>query len=458
MKKLLILAFLVITSRATGQIYPTAADGTSFSGDLVNETGLAYSKNFTLDLSAYNAKTVSAQVIYGSATIPAATFYDGAQSTGSITVVNYANLSSAAATSHITILTNKLAANAAITIVDPRLNIITLTQGVDWFLGASTHATAVSLASAISGNTSLSVVASGAIVYSTAPAGASGNAYQFTSNTSSMAVSAAYMNGGQDPAVLTIGSTALTAGKQWLAGTSNAQTATNIATAINAATALKLKAAAIGAIVTATSTVCGTAYNYPLASSTATYLSVFKSTMVNGTNPGLTLNGHVFASAARNSMTLGLPVLYAAGQTPAIGGLTGGTTYYVTPLGATYFELATYSTSAIAGYSVSNSSDFVTVTSTNTQLYTSMDTYTLTPIAFNGTASFVWQSSNDGSSYITAPSTASVSIITTGPATANIDFGVYNYRYLRFSYTKPTWGASAITVPVNIKQDPYRSY
>ena len=146
--------------------------------------------------------------------------------------------------------------------------------------------------------------------------------------------------------------------------------------------------------------------------------------------------------APNHGLPLALPVLYAVGSGAAINGLTGGTTYYIIPAAKNYIELSTTSALAQAG-------DFVTLNSSST----SSQSYSLTPLAIAGTPSFEFQVSNDGSDFLAAPSTGTVSIASYSNPAADIivDFGYLNYRYLRLNVTAPTAGALMIDASVIAK-------
>ena len=441
MKTLIVAAILAIASSAAAQIYPVPSgsnDGNSYNGYLANESGLSYNKKYVLDISKYDGSKVSAQVIYGTTAFNTTTFSDGRQSTGNITVVSYAVLSSATATDYITVTSTSNLINSQLTVTDPNYQIYVLYNGFDWNTGATTALTAKSLASAISNISGLSASSAGNVVYATATYGAIGNLFKFVSNNSSVSVNAAYFTGGRDPAVLTIGGTAFPYGS-WT-GSSNGAVATSIASAINAST-LKLAAIARGSVVYATSTLNGTAYNYNMLSSTPVALTVSASTMSGAVDPAFSLGGSSIYSLA-HGLTTGLPVLYTA-NSASIGGLTDQTTYYAIPAGTNYVSLATSSVQAQFGLPI-------VFTSSTTQL--SAHAPTLAPLANAGTSTFIWQVSNDGTNYITAPSTGTV-IIGNSPTDLGIDFGYLNYRYLRLNVTAPTAGGVMVVAPINIKQD-----
>lgn len=432
---------------AFAQIVPVpngSNDGNSYNGPLVNVPGgLAFSNTYALDLGKYDASKVSAQVLLSSVNYTSPTFSDGSESTASVRVISVTGLSSATATDQITVTTNAFASNPTITVQN-----CVLTMGQQFNKGATAQATASNLATAIHACVpAINTSASGGIVYATATYGSYANAYAFVSNSSSMTVASPTMTGGADNACLTIAGTALCNNGAWTAGASTTTAVLSLGNAIaNASLYLSTVASGNLGVIYATSTLNGTAYNYTLTTSSPTVLSVSQAVFTNGTNPGDILGSKIITGSA--NLPLALPVLYAIGSNPAIGGLTTGTTYYVVPLGGTTFSLAKYSTSAVAGLS----SDYATVTSTNSG--TTAHAYTIAPLAWSGNATFIWQASNDNANWATAPSTGTVTF-SSSSANLNslVDFGVFNFRYLRFNYTAPTSGAANIVVPVSIKQD-----
>ncbi len=431
-----------VTSASAGALVP-AGPG-AYSGNLVNEPGLAYSNTFLLDMAQYNAREVSLQAIFSTVTYTSPTATDGSESTASVRVISVTGLSSATATDNITVTTNVFASNPTITVRN-----CVLTMGKDFSKGATKQLTAANLATAIHACVpEISASAAGGIVYATATYGSYANAYAFTSTSSSMTVSSALMSGGADNACLTINGTALCNNGSWSAGASTTTAVLSLGNAIaNAGLSLSTAASGNLGVVYTTATLNGTAYNYTLVSSSPTVLSVSQAVYTNGANSGFTLGS---AKIVGNTaiLTRGLPILYAIGSNPAIGGLTTGTTYYAVPAGGTSFFLAKYSTSAVAGLA----SDYATVTSTNSG--TTAHTYTIAPLAWAGSATYVLQVSNDNTNYATAASTGTVTVTssTTGSPLA-INFGVLGYRYLRLNFTAQTSGGLSLVVPVYLKQD-----
>lgn len=313
----------------------------AYQATIVSTSALAYNASYVVDLLNIPGTYLSAQAVYSSATIPSASFTDGAQSTGSITIANYAALVSG--------------------VDNVRINGQIFTYGFNWATGAS-----------------------------------------------------------------------------------NSAVATTLATAINAAAPINthLSAQASGAVVTATSTLSGSVYNYPLQASKASAVTLSGANMVNGAAAQFSLGSQIFTATNGNKLTLAYPVLYSTG-TLVIGGLTNATTYYAVPLNGSSFELAKYSTSAVAGLS----SDYVTVTGTNTHLSTSLNTYTLSALPITGTPGLAWSVSNDGINYVSLNvSSVTISSYVSGGATTIWPFGYIGERYVKLNATAPTAGGLNLVV------------
>ncbi len=416
-----------------------------YNATLVNETALAYSNTYSLDLQSNGINALSAQAVYSSATVPTSTFLDGAQSTGSITVVSYASLIASSAVNAITVVDNSNLTGARIVLPG-----YVFTNGIDWATRDVASNTAVSIKNALATVPWLNVIAVSSVVYATATPGSYYNGMAMTSSNANVVVSTPMFSGGLDNAIISINGVQLRQGVAWNAATSNTQTATNIATAINANALLntKIVAAASGAVVTATSTINGSLYNYGLVSSTPTAMSVSGVRMVNGTDPGFTLGSSVFSATNGSNLTLALPVLYSSG-TLAIGGLSNQTTYYVIPVTGNTFKLSRCSSCAVAGTVI----DTVVVTSTNTQVLPSQHTYTLAPLGIAGIPSFKWQVSNDNSNW----SDLAVSSVTMGatgtpyatpPTSTFWSFGFIGGRYIRLNVAGPSAGGISLVVTV----------
>ena len=109
--KMLLMSVVMIAGNCFAQFSQTQGNYSQsiLNGYLVNETGLAYSKSYTVDVSSLEASRISAQTIVSSVTFAASSFYDGNASSGVITVVDYLQLSSAAATGTLTVATSSAA-------------------------------------------------------------------------------------------------------------------------------------------------------------------------------------------------------------------------------------------------------------------------------------------------------------------------------------------------------------
>lgn len=128
---------------------------------------------------------------------------------------------------------------------------------------------------------------------------------------------------------VTIGSTVLTEGVDWTAGTSNAATATSLASAIDALPAVS--AAAVGAIVTVTAASAGAAGNS---------IALISSDLVNLTRSAATLTGGSDGNVTLTSVTAGMIVTNSAGTYTGVISAKNDTTdtLTVTPNPSTFFS------------------------------------------------------------------------------------------------------------------------
>lgn len=180
MKKIITTLSLVLVaaSMAAAQTL-TKTSPNSYAGYLANETGLAYSNTFPLDLTQYDAAKVSAVVNYASTTFASKTFTDGAQSTGSVTIVSTVSMSGVKLT----------------------IGGVSVTAGTSFPIVDSLANTAANLAQAINASTCplstmLSAEAIGNVVYATSTL-VGGNYAMSTSNANKISVSGANMTGGK---------------------------------------------------------------------------------------------------------------------------------------------------------------------------------------------------------------------------------------------------------------------
>lgn len=524
-----------------------------YTDNLVTETGLAYSKNYDVDLNNKAGSAVnqlSMQATYSSATIAAVAFTDGSKSTATITVASNSQLGVANATNTITVAANAAlapqAAHATITVVTNSalsgafvvMNGAMYVEGRDWTKGTTSTATAISLATVLnratnvavsttsdgtvisasstiaglSGNTytlatstptalsvsganfaggtndallgaiitvngatyangiawnsfdpvtglsvstraaisiaalfnnitGLAASSVGSVVYATATiAGSAGNAFTMSDNRAALTTAGANFSGGRSTASISIDGVTLRNGVDWTAGSTSSATAKSISDAIMANATLNVVMVSTwnaNGVVYATSTVTGTAANFPLASLT----SALTTTGFAGGGPtSIDLTANTI-TVANNHLTTALPVLYtkSAGTSPTP--LVAGTTYYPVIVNANAFQLSDTSTGAIAGLPLDITA----------QTAAGGGSFLLTPLAISGTPSFKWQESNDGTNFVDV----GVSSVTfSSPYTAATtfwDFGQVNMRWLRLKFTGPTTGGVAIAVKPNGK-------
>ena len=279
---------------------------------------------------------------------------------------------------------------------------------------------------------------------------------------------------GQDGATLWIGNTQYKFGGNVNIGAAASNTATNLAAAIAASSVTtNITAASVGAIVSATSTVVGTQMNVSVYSSTQAALTIIYTSsnvtpgnatgvMTGGTNSAYTLvSGSATVISATNPFSpltdslgmpsqivptpmVALPVLYSTGSAQAIGGLAWGTTYYIIPVTQGSFGLATTSANAVAG-------KFITLTSSQTKQ--TADSFTVTPLAYSGTASGKFESSNDGTNWVQNTTLPLETFTGVYPSSSTVvDAGSTNYANVRFNLsTPPTTGGLILQIVPNGK-------
>lgn len=431
---------------------------------LVSESGLAYANTYPIDLGPAGIQTLTANTVQSSATFVAKTFTDGTTSTGTIVVSSTQPLVAVAGSDTITVLsTSAIQSNAKILFN----GYFQFNNGGDWSVGVSTNATAISIAQGINSHTGdLGITASTSAVSAAtynkvtvkcASAGSFCNAITLSVvNTSSITVATPKFTGGQDNAQLCINGTCLVQGTAWISSGTVTLTAASISSGIINSPILGqvLTSTNVAGVVYATSTIVGSGVNYSLVSSTNAALTVFKSSMKGGTASAvITGAGELFIQNHGYTKGLGLLFTKTAGTPPQ--DLTVATTYYVVPVDANNFKLAT--SSGLAAVGTSN-------VRLSTQTATGGGSYTLTPTPYLGTPSWKWQVSADNSNWqdftTTSAGVAVSSVTYSSPAgvTSNSwDFGPFNYQYIRLNVLSPTQGGVALTSTLNGKAvNPYR--
>lgn len=330
MRKLIASIFILFT-------LPVVCHSASGSVTLVNEEVTAAANSYPQNLQAYgspngSAGKLSAQVVWSSVTHTNATFSDGSQSTGSLTVVSTAALVAAAATDSITVpstaailgspatgqitvvsttglagltanFTTVLTNYAGIALSSPSIIINaqeTYTYGGNWGStdtiahAASTLATAINTSSVYSA----SVVSSTGVLISLRSSGTFANGFTVNS-TSFTDISTGTFSGGANPVSITLNNgnqnLVYTYGSNWASSDTVNHAATTLATAISGVGGIIANAAS--AVVYASATSVGTYANaYTMATSSASRVSVSSTNFSGGLNPALqgayfTLNG-----------------------------------------------------------------------------------------------------------------------------------------------------------------------
>lgn len=350
------------------------------------------------------------------------------------------------------------------------LNGVPFTANKDWVPAAVSSNTAIAIKNSINVVPGVGVVASTStsttVLLTATNTGTIPNTYTLTASTGALTIKNPTFQGGQDPAYLNIQGQTLLQGREWFVGTSSVTASTSIVAAINSNPTLNQ-------IVIATANVtcpgCGIVYTtstsngtnaYTLFSSTPAALSVSSNTYLNGSLSTINTTTSKIAATAHGLPT-GLAVLYTKASGTSPGQLVAGTTYFVidpVPTGDSVpdpnnFQLAATSTGAFAGLAVA----------ITTQTAAGGGSFTVTPLAINGSLGFFWQASNDGLNWSdltgtvqngVAISSVTISSNTTTVGTRLWDFGSVNVRQYRLQINAPAQGAYSITVTGNGKRGP----
>ena len=310
---------------------------------LADETALAYSTNFDYEANDINTGRLSAQVTYTSATIAAATFTDGAQSSGTITILSTTSLNGTVIGINGSYFSfGRVAAYPTATLVA---------------VGADTTVSAYNLSVKIDAHATI-----GSIIDST-----------------------------------------------------------------NTANVIALLSEAADGV------------EYPLTTSKPTVVAVSSAVMVDGTAATVAVDDTI--TLANTAFTMGLPVLITGSSLPS--GLTADTTYYVYKVDDNTIKLSSSSAEALAG---------TVVDITAVDLDQTAATYTLTPLAIDGTPGFAWQKSNDGIGWADIVTSSVTMSYVAGGTHEFWDFDNYNFRWLRLNVTGPDAGGVQIKAILNRKE------
>lgn len=331
------------------------------------------------------------------------------------------------------------------------LNGRQLTNGTDWSSGSSSTATAKNIATVAAGvNGFTASTSSNVVTVACSSSGTFCNSYTLTSSSSSLSVGAATFSGGVNQVRLAINGNVLTEGTDFSAVASSATAANNISDAIianSATSAIVTSTAPIGCglsnpcgVVKLTAKTVGKATNYSLWTSLNASLLPFAPAMKGGANSAV-VTGSGLLNITSHGFTTALPLLMTVGAGTAPQDLYAGSTYYVVVVDANDFKLATTSLKAQAGTNDVRLS---------TQTATGGGSFTLTPLAYSGTASFFWEASDDNVNYNpVGVSSVTYSSASATPTSTLWDFGDVNFNYLRLNVTGPTQGGLSLVVTGN---------
>jgi hypothetical protein len=468
-----------VSSSTTTQMYWSASTFSGYKAPSyfsVNYTTLTANTDFTVGDSTVATAASIAQAINSHVAGVHATVSPVLSS--SITIVAIAS----GTTGNSYLLTSSTAAALPVVSFKGGLDFASFTMNSriftnhdDWWSGNTASNTAVAIKNAING-ASMGVIASTqsstSVLITANSTGTYANA--FTLNSSTVALSTTGFTGGVNDAVFGIAGTYYTQGSDWLVGASTAATATNIAALLNVGSQATFGVNVSTAhpcntfpgycgIVYATMPVTGSSYNFALYSSTQSALTVSglissstvtgegNGTMAGGVTADYSLSTPTIISTTSHMFTTGNPVLFSTGSAISLSPLVWGTTYFVIKLDANDIALATSSTGAVAG---------LRVVLTSSRTVVSSATFTLTPVAISGVASFTLQASDDGLYWVNI-STANygyaigaISFATPWTASSALwDLGQFNHRYLRLSFMGPPTGAVRFTFTLNQKNN-----
>lgn len=432
---------------------------TGVTETLYSTYGQAVSTSPTFDLTS--TSRLSIQVTYSSATHANVSFTDGTKSTSTITVgTDFALLAPATAFATITVSSNSVGALDGASI---NINGHPFRNGIEWTRQDTATGTATSLSTAI--NSALEVFistnvyggsSSDTVRSSSTVAGTFANSYTIVTSTpaalsvnGSTLTASSTFGSGRNAGTLTINNVTLTAATDFTVGATTAAVANSIAAAINANSTLASVVVATAPLACSVSAAtCG------IVKSTAIAPGINNYALSTSSYPILTPSGSQFGFGVASDLDSANDIITKAntltlGQGAWIGttaptGLTASTTYYAIPVVyGTSFKLSDTSTGAVAGV-------VVNISSTSG----AGGTYTLTASSTTQGSSFVLQESNDGTNWVTAPSTNTVTVgIPSGTASVLYDAGFTNVKYLRLNFTAPTRGGMGLSVIGQSKKD-----
>lgn len=412
----------------------------AFLGGLVVNGNFAASQKISIPLGG-GVSGLGVVVTYSSPSFSQATFTSGQVSTGSITIADNTKLSTASATDSIVVNSTSGSQGDYVSMsfpIQPGAAVVSVSR--DWRYGPTVSSAATSLAAALSRYSAplggVQFIASGNVVYATAPVSALYNGiHVFASNSTTLTAAHATFVGGRSSAIVYVNGSRFQANRDYAVGVSASASATNLAAAINARAGLNALVAATpsGSAVNIVGLVTGG--TYALSTTNSAAASVSAATTYGAVAASWKLGGKTIALPA-HGLPVGLAVLFSGSNTYKIDPLVDQTTYYAIPASADSISLATTPALALAG---------TALVWTSSQTLTASSTYKIAPLAFSaGSAGFALDVSNDGITW--APLANTSSFTYTSPGSSTWSFGALPYRFLGLDFTGPSAGAVRLQV------------
>lgn len=435
--------------------------GATIEADVVNRGTQPVSFTQIVDLNGI--KRASIQVIYATASPVADQFTSGAKAAINFTVSDWRQIQGRASSATVTVFsTGTNLSGFSITI-----NGKEYLEGRDWSKGITSTASALALGTTLHAHTDYdAAVTSNVITLVAAATGSYANSFTLTTSSSPRLwvtrtlnadnnPSSAPWTNGRNPGYIFIAGRTLTEGTSFFASISSAVTAIAVHNAIRddvylsqiiKSTPATTSPTNRGAIYT-TATLNGIEFMYPMSVSTGFAMSgPYMNSMSTPCNVSLSSD---IIRQTNHGYNTGLALLYSttsitggADSNPtigAIGGLTAKTTYFAIKVNNDEYKLAPTAVAASSG----GAADL-------TSLPETAFAFNVVPIPFTANTSAgsalgaKWQYSNDGSNWIDYSGSSITSTGLQVSGTTAWDFGEYGYRFLRFSYTAPVFGANHI--------------
>lgn len=442
MKNHIKIGLLAMLSLFASKVHAIDVPSIITNPTISNETALASSGTYVVDVNALQASRVTAFVTYATVTPSPILFTDGRVATAAVTISSPAALSSAPALALLVVTSNTALSNAYFSLTTNAGTFI-FREGApgSWSRNAFSTATAqqnfstrtaVSIANTVnfsSYGVTASTSANNVVRIRALDFGTIGNSYSMFSSTLSALSSGTFRN-GRDVTTFKINNVSFRPFIEYMLTNTASGTAKSLSLAIASS---------------AVSNVIGSSWAGSVVYTTANFVNVTNHALFTSSNAALTISsvatsysdgsalGYMIGARASNiditgnristtpnALTNGLAVQFTSvtGTSPAP--LLSRTTYFVINTSTSGLQLSFTSTGVIAGLVI----DITTTTQRGG------GSFVLTPVPYSASApqpSFKFQVSNDSTTWIDVTGQFSM---TQSSATA-LDFGNMNYRYLR---------------------------